>query len=188
MTQVTKSNVMEYLEKFGDRNQYHQEPYKIIPGMFYLHLIEDMVQSPIKDITIKFRKPAKYPANLEVELAREDGKVLFNVTNQGEKNCSGSITLSEAHSPNTSKFETLHRIPVELQQAFSSEAQYLSQTMEFLEPYNEKDSTLEFELVKLRENGLANLNITQHQNNRIIGTGKTVAIKMSSDILANAIQ
>ncbi len=136
-----KTRVLEFLDEFKDPNYLHQQG--IMPGMFYLFLVEPKTKKEVKSINIDFKEFAIYP--LDLNLFMEDigngFKFKFYDNNKLEL-CEGVIEYgSNSSKNNNKKFRKVYEIGGRLQEEFRNNradlfreedaAMYVNQSMAF---------------------------------------------------------
>ncbi|PIN78085.1 hypothetical protein COV15_00290 [Candidatus Woesearchaeota archaeon CG10_big_fil_rev_8_21_14_0_10_34_12] len=148
---ITNPDVLNFLERTGDRNSIHQKPLNLIPGMFYLHLASSIFTRPIKEVSITFKAPAKYPGSVEMEYHFKGDSQTFRFSTNREQLCDLTAKFNCTNPElNPRKIELICQIPGKLVDKFG-EGVYMRQQMRFVSD-NVKNARLKLKEKRAREN------------------------------------
>lgn len=159
---ISTERVRKFLELTQDDNSIHQNPYNILPGMFYLALSAPYMEKSIKSLDLKFRDKIKYPCEIDLEIEDYKGgeKFLFKSL-EGNLICEAKFSYNENPSdndkkknleefsyllgvetknPNIEKIRLASLLPKRLLNFFKSEGFYLQQKLDF-----KKENSFDYE-------------------------------------------
>lgn len=93
---TSERRVIGFLDLTRDLNLVHREGGRFLPGMFYIALLANELDKPLKSIDISFKNFRKYPLECTLDLAPVSSGTTFSFNDGSDLLCKGEVIYSES--------------------------------------------------------------------------------------------
>ncbi len=148
---TTEKEISDFLDETGDVNKWHRLPHNVLPGMYFLRLVEKMIyyacnegegiNRPIgaveAEFTADFANKVRYnkpPLGLWARIIEDENSAKFEFLRKGKRVAKCALNYNDnlgTETKNSDKLWLAYLIPGKLQIQYGSSGIYLEQTLSF---------------------------------------------------------